>query len=203
MEKKNITSYAAPVVLTILIFLSNFLDPSILKFGDNNFAVWFVLSTFCFACGWFINKSFGWQFGGKLVFSLTVAAAFISIILVTLFRVYFSAGNALAENMILYTLRNVTLGAMGFFGMSISEIFILNERANTATEKLKIFEEVVKNAKSESELTIQDAKLKAAKILHEAEVQSKNLILKKERIERELREFIQIEKELIKKYEDQ
>ena len=92
---------------------------------------------------------------------------------------------------------------MGFFGMSISEIFILNERANTATEKLKIFEEVVKNAKSESELTIQDAKLKAAKILHEAEVQSKNLILKKERIERELREFIQIEKELIKKYEDQ
>jgi len=36
----------------------------------------------------------------------------------------------------------------------------------------------------------------------EAEAKSKNMILKKERIEKELQEFIQAEKELIKKYEE-
>jgi hypothetical protein len=48
---------------------------------------------------------------------------------------------------------------------------------------------------------VKEAKIKAQKIINDAEASSKNIILKKERIERELREFILAEKELIKKYE--
>jgi hypothetical protein len=40
------------------------------------------------------------------------------------------------------------------------------------------------------------------KIINDAEAEAKNITLKKERIESELKEFIQAEKELIKKYED-
>ena len=49
---------------------------------------------------------------------------------------------------------------------------------------------------------LREAQLKADKIVNDAEAKSKNTFLKKERIEGELKEFIQIQRELIKRYED-
>ena len=43
---------------------------------------------------------------------------------------------------------------------------------------------------------------KSEKIIFDAEANAKNTLLKKERIESELKEFIQAEKELIKRYEE-
>ena len=45
-------------------------------------------------------------------------------------------------------------------------------------------------------------KSKAEKIVNDAQAAAKNITLKKERIESELKEFIQAEKELIKRYEE-
>jgi len=199
---KKIVSVFAPALLAVMIFISNFLDTEIFKFGDNNFAVWFVLSLFCFALGWFMNKSYTWNIGGKVIFAITIATSLVSIFLVTFFKEYFSAGNLVAENIILYTLRNITLGVMGFFGMTIGEVSILQKELLTTHEKLKVFEEYIKSAKDEAALTVFEAKVKAEKILNDAEALAKNTVLKKERIEKELKEFIQIERELIKKYEE-
>ena len=57
-------------------------------------------------------------------------------------------------------------------------------------------------AKKEAELTLKDAKVTAQKLIMDSELAAKNTILKKERIESELKEFIQTERELIKKYEE-
>lgn len=43
--------YLTPLLLGVLIFASNFLHTDIFKFGELNFAVWFIISLFCFACG--------------------------------------------------------------------------------------------------------------------------------------------------------
>lgn len=199
---KKLASYFAPALIAVLIFISNFLDTEIFKFGENNFAVWFVISVFCFALGWYMNKSYDWHLGGKIIFALAIATSFVSIFLVTFFKEYFSASSLVAENIILYTLRDIMLGTMAFFGMAMGEIFSLQKELLEVKSKLNIFEEYIKSAKDEAALTVLEAKVKAEKIINDAEANAKNTLLKKERIEKELKEFIQIERELIKKYEE-
>jgi hypothetical protein len=199
--KKNLIAFLTPVLLGILIFASNFLNTRLFHFGENNFAVWFVLSVLCFATGWFLIKNFGWQTGGKVVFAVIVSVSVLSIILITFFREYFAANELLVENLILYTLRNVVLGSMAYFGMAVVEVMRLQKDLLVNQEKLRIYEEGLRDAKKESELEIKDAKIQAQNIIVNAELEAKDIILKKERIIGELKEFIQAEKELIKKYE--
>lgn len=193
--------YLTPLLLGILIFTSNFLNTEIFKFGELNFAVWFILSLFCFVCGWLINKTLGWKRGGKIVFAVMIAAAFISAFLVTLWGEYFGSSELLAENLILYSLRNVTLGCMGFFGMAVAELIILQKTVLVQNMKIEGFEKEVSVFKREAELNLKEAKMKAEAIIKEADFQAKKSVERKERIEKELKEFIRIERELIKKYE--
>ena len=204
MEKRQIifTKYVVPALLIILMFSSNFLNTELFNFGENNFAVWFVLSVLCFACGWYINKTLGWHWGGKVVFAEIIAATFLSVFIISFFRDYFSATNLLTENLILYSFRSIMLGAMAFFGMSVVEILSKQKEFAVLQEKVKNYDDLLKDVKKESELEIREAKLNALKILNDADLQSRNIILKKERIEKELKEFIRAERELIKKYEE-
>jgi hypothetical protein len=201
IDRKKIFNSAVPVLLGVFLFISNFLTPNIFDFGSSSFTVWFVLSVICFACGWYINKTLGWQLGGKVIFSVIIAGTLLGIITITFFRDYFSAGELLAENLILYSLRNITLGAMAFFGMSVVEILTKQRDYLILQEKLKTFEDTLKDAKKEAELELREARVKAQKLLQDAEMSTKNLKMRKEALEKELKEFIQIEKELIKKYE--
>jgi len=200
--KKFIADYSIPLLLGLLIFASNFLDTSLFNFGDRNFAVWFVLSILCFACGWYINRSLGWQLGGKVIFAVIVAVTLISILMIIFFNEYFSTFELLTENLILYSLRDITLGAMGIFGMSIQEVLSGEKEALILREKVKVLEVTFSDSKKEAELLLKDAALKAEKITNDAEAKAKNIILKKERIEQELKEFIQTERELIRRYEE-
>lgn len=199
---KKLANYGAVFLLGILIFISDFLDTDLFVFGENHFAVWFVISIMCFACGWFINRTLGWQYGGKVVFAVTIGVTILSIFMITFFSEYFASKELLFENIILYSLRNITLGAMGFFGMAIQQVLGEEREVVLLREKLKIYEEIKLDRNKEAELELKDAKLKAREILLNAEIQSKNIMLKKDRIEKELKEFIQAEKELIKKYEE-
>ena len=200
--KKFIASYSVPVLLGILIFASDFLNTSLFHFGDRNFAVWFVLSILCFACGWYINRTLGWQHGGRVVFSVIVSVTLISIAIIVFFDEYFGTFEILTENLILFSLRNITLGAMGIFGMAIQEIVSGEKEALILREKVKVLEATSADSKREAELLLKEAQLNAEKIVNDAEAKAKNTILRKERIERELKEFIQTERELIKRYED-
>jgi hypothetical protein len=202
MFKKKLYNYVFPLFLGALMFASNFMNTSLFNFGDNNFAVWFVLSVLCFAVGWYINKSIGWKLGGKIVFSIIIAATFVSILIITFFREYFSANELLTENIILYSLRNITLGAMALFGMAVAEVITLERSLLVFQEKQKIYEDLLQESKKEAELTVKEAKIEAKRIINDAEILAKDITLKKERIESELKDFIQAEKELIKKYEN-
>ena len=200
--KKFFASYSVPFLLGLLIFASNFLNTSLFNFGDRNFAVWFVLSILCFACGWYINRSLGWQYGGKVVFAVIVAVTIISIAIIVFFNEYFGTFELLVENLILFALRNITLGAMGIFGMAVQEIVSGEKEALILREKVKVLEATASDSKKEAELLMKEARLNADKIVSEAESTARNIFLKKERIEQELKEFIQTERELLKKYEE-
>ena len=200
--KKFFASYSVPFLLGLLIFASNFLNTSLFNFGDRNFAVWFVLSILCFACGWYINRSLGWQKGGKVVFAVIVAVTIISIAIIVFFNEYFGTFELLVENLILFALRNITLGAMGIFGMAVQEIVSGEKEALILREKVKVLEATASDSKKEAELLMKEARLNADKIVSEAESTARNIFLKKERIEQELKEFIQTERELLKKYEE-
>lgn len=195
-------NYFAAILIAVFIYISNFLNTDLFGFGDFNFVVWFVLSIFCFASGWFINRQIGWHHGGKVLFAVTVAITILSLITITFFSEYFGTNQIVTENLILFSLRNITLGAMGFFGMAVQEVLSGERESVILREKLKIYEDNIIDSKKEAELKIKEAEIKALEIMNNAEAQAKNIILKKERIERELKEFIQAERELIKKYKD-
>jgi hypothetical protein len=199
---KKLFNYLTPTLLGVLMLSSNFLNTSIFNFGNNNFAVWFVLSVLCFACGWFINKTLGWHSGGKVIFSIIIGATVLSILIISFFREYFAANELLTENLILYSLRNITLGSTAFFGMAVVEVFSMQKDFLVITEKLKIYEDAVRDSKKEAELEIKEAKINAQKIINDADFHAKNIDQKKDRMEKELKEFIQMERELIKKYEN-
>ncbi|MBT8380152.1 MAG: DivIVA domain-containing protein [Ignavibacteria bacterium] len=199
--KKAISEYSIPILLGILMFASNFLNTDLFQFGEQNFAVWFVLSVLCFACGWYINRTLGWQLGGKVVFSVIIGVTILSVAMIVFFYEYFGTSDLLTENLILYTLRNITLGTMGIFGMAIQEILSSEKQAAILKEKVKVLEATADDSKKEAELALREANLQAEKIINDAELKSKNIVLTKERIEKELKEFIQTEKELIKRYE--
>lgn len=200
--KKILVNYGAAVLIAAFLFFSNFLNTNLFDFGQLNFAVWFVLSILSFSCGWFINRVLGWHHGGKILFAIIIAVTIFSLFIVIFFNEYFSASQLLTENIILYSLRNITLGAMGFFGMAAQEVLGSERESIILKEKIKVYEQTMLDAKKEAELTLKEAKVQAQKIINDAELLAKNTILKKERIENELKEFIHTERELIKKYEE-
>jgi len=200
--KRILVNYGAAVLLAAFLFISNFLNTNLFDFGQLNFAVWFVLSIFSFSCGWFINRVLGWQHGGKIVFAIIIAITIVSLFVIIFFNEYFAAAELLTENIILYSLRNIMLGAMGFFGMALQEVLGSERESVILKEKIKVYEQTMLDAKREAELTLREAKVAAQKLVNDAELHAKNTILKKERIEKELNEFIHTERELIKKYEE-
>ncbi|MEG8947624.1 hypothetical protein [Rosettibacter firmus] len=203
MKEKKTIYYATAVLLALIIFASNFLSTDIFQAGYQNFAVWFVLSIFSFACGWLINKTLGYNHGGKVIFAVIVSSAFITVILISLFSEYFGLNNLLVENMILYILRNITLGAMGLFGMVVCELLILQKEGDTGKKKLDEIKRIMTSAQREAQLIVEEARIKADKILFDAQKAADDILEKKKYIENQLKEFIAAEKELIKKYESE
>jgi len=202
LKKNKIIYYLVPVLLGVILFASNFLSTDIFNNSTHGFTVWFILSIFAFACGWLIDRTLGWNHGGKIVFAVMVAMVFIGMFMIVLFSSYFGVNDLVTENLILYTLRNIMLGTMAFFGMALSEVIFLNKGHIEMEEKEPESspEEILNK---ETELIIKNAKFKAEKIIFEAEKQSQEIIDKKKRIIVQLKEFIHIERELIKNYEDE
>lgn len=198
---KNKLYILTAVLLGFIIFASNFLSADLFVAGVQNFTVWFVLSIFSFACGWLINKTLGWVFGGKIVFSVIVATTFITIIMISFFSKYFGLNDLLFENIILYSLRNVTLGAIAIFGMAIPETMRLHKELETLELKSANLIDKSKEAEKEAEIILNKAKLEAEQIIFDAKKKSNEIILNKNRIEKELKQFIRTERELIKQYE--
>jgi hypothetical protein len=199
--KKNVLYYFTPILAAVLIFASNFLNTDIFNIGFQNFTVWFVLSLFTFACGWLMDQTFGWVKGGKLLFAVIVVAAFFGIVLVSFFKEYFGLNDLLSETLILYTLRNVTLGTMGFFGMAISRLLIYEKQLEANKKILDDYENKIPLAEREAEIVLKEAKLKAEELLLETQKKCNELIESKNKIDRQLSELIKTEEELLKQYE--
>ena len=200
IEKKSY--YLTPLLLALIIFFSNFMSVDIFDFDLHNFAVWFVLWIFAFACGWLINKTLGYNHGGKIVFAVVIASVIISLLMVSFFNRYFEAGGLISDNIILYTLRDVSIGAIAIFGMAVSEVILLENKLNTEVQKNSEIETIRQNAQKEADLIVGEAKLNASEIILEAKKESTELFDKKTRVEKQLRGLIIAELELIKKYEN-
>ncbi|MFH1194627.1 MAG: hypothetical protein V1720_02870 [bacterium] len=198
---KNKLYYLTPALLAVFMFVSNFLSTDIFSRVLLNFTVWFILSLFSFVCGWIINKTLGWNHGGKIVFAVTVSTTFISVGMVSFFHDYFGQQDLLTENLILYSLRNIVLGAMGLFGMSVAELILLQKTMESQKQKADNSDKSLVTAKKEADYILNDARQKADRIIFEAEKKSNEIFERKAIVENQLRELITAEKELIKKYE--
>ncbi len=193
--------YVTPVLAAVLIFASNFLSTDIFNIGFQNFTVWFVLSLFTFACGWLMDQTLGWVKGGKVLFAVIVVSAFFGVVLVMFFREYFGLSDLLSETIILYTLRNITLGTMAFFGMAVSRVLIYERQLEANKSILEDFEDKVPLAEREAEIVLKEAKLKAEELLLQTQKKCNELIEAKSKIDRQLAELIKTEEELLKLYE--
>lgn len=196
--------YTTALLLAIIIFAANFLSTDLFAAGLPSFSVWFVLSIFAFTCGWLINKTLGYNHGGKVVFAVIIAAIFLSIVVITLFNEYFGFSGFLVENIILYLLRNISLGAVALFGMAVAEVIHLQKMVEFRKTEVEDESDLISaNARKEADLIVEEARVKAEKIIFEAEKKAHEAAFSKEKIEQQIREFISAEKELIKKYQSE
>jgi hypothetical protein len=202
MQRKLIY-YATAGLLAVIIFASNFLSTDLFKAGYQNFSVWFVLSIFSFACGWLINKTLGYNHGGKVVFSVIVSTAFLSVFLISIMSEYFGLSEILVENLILYILRSITLGAMALFGMVVCELLIMQKDGNAAKLKLEEMTRMMNSAQREAQVIIDEARLKSEKMIYETQKSIDEILDRKNQVEMRLKEFISTERELVKKYESE
>lgn len=191
--------FLLPLLLAVLIFISNFLNTKIFGAEIVNFTVWFILSLFIFAIGWLINNLFGWVKGGKIIFAVIIAMVFISALFITLFSDYFLVENLLFENLILFSLRNVFLGSMAFFGMTLCELLVVQSKLSELENQDSDY--VLKEAMNKAELALKKSTLEAEKIIFDANKKAAEILDQKNNLENKIKEFIEIEKELIKKYE--
>jgi len=200
LKRKNVY-YLTPALLAVIIFASNFLSTDLFKAGYQNFSVWFVLSVFSFACGWLMNKTLGYVHGGKVVFAVIVASSFISVVLISFFNEYFGVNNLIAENMVLYILRNITLGAMAFFGMAVCEVIHYQREHRQLNSTVNTYEKTIEVAQKEAKIIFEEAKLKSEKMIYEAQKNLQSILDIKNQIESRIKEFIAAEKDLINKHE--
>lgn len=201
--KKQTTKYIALAIFLLIMFSANFVSTDLFEPGFQTFTVWFVLSLFAFTAGWLTDKVAGWKKGGIIIFAVTAASAIISLFLVSFFGGYFSAQNLIMEELILYSLRSFTLGAFGFFGMSVAEVFVLQNITEKCRANEESIQKVMITAEKEAELIVKEAEIKAEKIIFDAEKKSKVIKYKADEVESKLRELIRIERELIQKYESE
>ncbi len=203
MIKANLKNYSGACVLALILFGSLFIGTSIFNAGYEQYSVWLLLAVFSFADGWFINKTIGWNKGGKIIFSVIIAAVLVSLFVVSLFRNYFAIDHLLSEDLFIFAIRIISIGVFGYFGLSVAEIFHL-QQAQAECERLKNeFEEAFNRTEKEIELTLKEAKLKSEKMIFDAEKKVNELSIEKNRIQKQLHDLIQIEKELINKFENE
>ncbi len=187
-----------PLFLTFLLVVSNLLNANLFVNSEYTFAVWFILLLASFATGWLMNSGFKWSNGNKVIFIVTIISIIITLSLVALFRNSFDMNNSLLGNLVLYSLRVLVLGLSALFGLSISENLKLQEKI----EDSKLGDEVQDVSTSDkAEYYIKEAKLKAEKLLFEAEKEAQQIKESKTQIEIQLRELIHTEREVIRKYE--
>ncbi len=174
-------------------------------FSDTviNFAVWFILSIFAFSLGWIITNTLDWNFGGKVVFSVIIVTSFITMFFITIFNDYFNLNGVLTENILLYVLRNIFIGLMGVFGMAVSKLIELQRVAEVCSAVNERKESIIKMAEEKADLIISKAKLEAEKITHDAGKEVSELKDVKSKLETTLKEFIELEKELLRNYSDE
>ncbi len=201
--KLKIIYYFVPLLLVFIMFAANFLSTNIFQVDVQNFTVWFVLSIFAFVCGWLINKLFGWRYGGKIVFAVIVATVIISLLMVSIFNDYFGVNRLLTENLVLYPLRNIMLGAVGFFGMTLAELISLQNEVGKLTERNNNIELNGNEEIRKAEMMIAEAKLNAEKIIFDAKRKAEEYETNYRSFENKLKELVHMEKELIRKYEEE
>ncbi len=200
MNKIKNSYYLTPALMAFLLFISNFIKADILQHAFSSYSVWFVIMLLVFACGYLMNKTIGYSFGGKIVFAVIVANVAVGIFMVSFFSQYFGFEDMTVENMLLYSLRLISVGSMGSFGLAVNEVFFLQQKLLLCEQK-KITPPVFESGVKEADLTIKDAKLRAEKIILEAEKKQKEMQLKAEQFEAKIKELVRVERELIKKYE--
>lgn len=200
--KKHLLDYFGALLIALLMYASNFIGVDLFNFGSHNFTVWFVLSVFCFASGWFLSRQAGWQYGGKILFAVIIATIVLSLFTITYFNEYFGSDKISVENLILYSLRNITLGAMGFFGMAIQFILQGAREVIILKEKIKVLEESKPDYEQKASIIIKEAELKAKEIISNAELEAEKINLMKNKTEEEIKQLIKSEFELLKKYKE-
>lgn len=188
--------------LVIIILSTLFLDKNYLGLGDLNFLAWFSINLFSFICGWVLNKLTNWKTAGRLAFLAIALSLLLGLGVTFYFKEFFEIQRLLIENVVVIGFQIVFVGLIAFFGISSSEVFKLQKELLEATIKKESYEKLIADAKKEASLEIREAKLKAEQIIRDAEWREKLAKEKKETIERQIREFIEIEKQLISKYEE-
>lgn len=200
MKNINKLYFFYPLVLLIILVMSVSLSNNLFIDQKFTFAIWFILLLATFTLGWLMHSGFKWKNGIKIILITTVIAVIIGLTIVMLFSGSFEKSSSFLGNIVSYALRIVTLGLSGIFGLSIAEN-VKNEKF--ASQSIGEQSQPENDIVDKTEYYIKEAKLKAEKIVFDAEKDIQQIQERKKQIEIQLRELIHTEREVIRSYENE
>lgn len=200
MKNINKLYFFYPLVLLIILVMSVSLSNNLFIDQKFTFAIWFILLLATFTLGWLMHSGFKWKNGIKIILITTVIAVIIGLTIVMLFSGSFEKSSSFLGNIVSYALRIVTLGLSGIFGLSIAEN-VKNEKI--ASQSIGEQSQPENDIVDKTEYYIKEAKLKAEKIVFDAEKNIQQIQERKKQIEIQLRELIHTEREVIRSYENE
>lgn len=186
----------------VVIFFSNFGETQIISFYPYGFGFWYVTLFFASCLGFIVSFLFGlkrslWIVG--LVFLLIV---FISSIFILIKPAVFFLKDVSIANFVLQVLKIGLASIFGLLGVLIWQNIFLYRELIRSDEKIKLYEKNILDAKREAEILRKEAEIKASEMLFDTKKKVQELERLKRDLEIKLREFLQIELEVLDKHEE-
>lgn len=186
----------------VVIFLANFGETQIFSFYPYGFGFWFVMLFLAACLGFIVSYLFGLKKSLWIVALVFLAISLISSLTVVIKPELFAFKEISLKNIVLQILKIGITSIFGLLGVLIWQNVSLAKELIRADEKIKFYEKNVLDAKREAEILKKEAEIKANEMIFDAKKKVQELEKLKRDLEIKLREFLQIELEVLDKHEN-
>jgi len=186
----------------VVIFLANFGETQIFSFYPYGFGFWFVMLFFAACLGFIVSYLFGLKKSLWIVALVFLSISVVSSLAILIKPELFAFKEVSLTNIVLQILKIGISSIFGLLGVLIWQNISLAKELVRADEKIKFYEKNVLDAKREAEILKKEAEIKASEMIFDAKKKVQELEKLKRDLEIKLREFLQIELEVLDKHEN-
>jgi len=198
---KKILQIIFPVLIILLIQLSNFVTKLNEQSGDINFSVFFGISLVILIIGYLYSQNSQWDKNFKILSYLIILSLLITVPIGYNFIVFEPKREIKIYLTINMVFKNLILYAIALLGISLSEVWKLKKGNYELKNELDKFNSEKMQKLKTAELELTEAKLKSNEMIEKAKLELQIIKQEHKKITNEIKDFIKTEWTFIRKFE--